>query len=199
MADSDNSTTVPVVTPRGKRWGSAIARSADCELARTTTVADPVVALSQAWAEAHAATAAHCLKQQQLETALLARSSEDVDGQSASKAGGRGSMRRAYADAKAAEALTSAREQELLERLARAPALSLAGIAAKLSVIVTEAEDNTDLADFPVAHVQSALADLRRLMGGVIVDPCLAPEDHRADVGAADLCCSQRDVSQQEM
>lgn len=75
-------------------------------------------------------------------------------------------MRRAYADAKAAEALAGAREQELLERLARAPALSLAGIAAKLSVIAIEAEDNTDLADFPVSHVRSALADLQRLMGG---------------------------------
>ncbi|MCV9937315.1 hypothetical protein OIU35_13215 [Boseaceae bacterium BT-24-1] len=156
------------------------------------------MALSQAWAEAHAATAAHCLKQQQLETALLGSSSEGVDGQSASRAGGRGGIRRAYAEAKAAEALTSGREQELLERLARTPALSLAGIAAKLSVIVTEAEDNTDLADFPVAHVQSALADLRRLMGGAIVDSCLAPEDYRADVGRADLCRSQRDVFQQE-
>jgi len=105
-------------------------------------------------------------------------------------------MRRAYADAKAAEALAGAREQELLERLARAPALSLAGIAAKLSVIVTEADDNTDLADFPVAHVRSALEDLRRLIGEAIVDPCLAPEDDRADVGGADL--SQRDVFQQE-
>lgn len=198
MADSDNSTTVPVVTPGGTCWTSPIARSADCELARTTTLADPVVALSQAWAEAHAATAAHCLEQQQLETALLGSSSEGVDGQSANEVGGRGSMRRAYADAKAAEALAGAREQELLERLARAPALSLAGIAAKLSVIVTEAEDNTDLADFPVAHVRSALADLRRLIGEAIVDPCLAAEDDRADVGGADLCRSQRDVFQQE-
>lgn len=107
-------------------------------------------------------------------------------------------MRRAYADAKAAEALAAAREQELLERVARTPALSLAGIAAKLSVIVTEAENNTDLADFPVAHVRSALADLRRLIGGAIVDLCLAAEDDSADVGGADLCRSQRNVFQQE-
>jgi len=157
------------------------------------------LALSQAWTEAHAATAAHCLKQQQLETALLERrgSSEGVDGQPASRAGRRGGMRQAYAEAKAAEALASAREQELLERLARTPAISLAGIAAKLSVIATEAEDNTDLADFPVSHVRSALEDLRRLMGAGTVDPGPAPADDRAEVGGRDLCGAEQ-VGQRE-
>lgn len=200
MADSDNSTTVPFVTPGRKRWTAAIARSADCEPPQTTALLDPALALSQAWTEAHSATAAQCLKQQRLETELLGRGSfaESVDGQPASRAGRRGGMRRAYADAKAAEALAGAREQELLERLARTPAISLAGIAAKLSVIAIEAEENTDLADFPVSHVRSALEDLRRLMGGAIVESSPAPEDDRADVGGPDLCRSQRDVFQQE-
>lgn len=196
MADSDNTTTVPFVTPGRQRWMAPIARSADCEPAHSTMVADPALSVSQAWTEAHAATAAQCRKQQQLETALLGSSSESVDGQPASRAGRRGGMRRAYAEAKAAEALAGAREQELLERLARTPALSLAGIAAKLSVIAIEAEDNTDLTDFPMAHVQSALADLQRLMGGETVDPCPTPEG--ADGGGADLCRGQRDVFQQE-
>lgn len=190
MADSDNSTTVPFVTPGRKRWTTPIARSADREPAHSTTLADPALVLSQAWTEAHAAMAAHCLKQQQLETALLERGSfaESVDGQPASRAGGRDSMRRAYAEAKAAEALAGAREQELLQRLARTPAISLAGIAAKLSVIAIEAEDNTDLADFPVSHVRSALEDLRRLMGGGTVDSCPASSDDCAEVGEPDLC-----------
>lgn len=156
------------------------------------------MSVSQAWIEAHAAAAEQCLKQQRLETELLKSSSATVDGKLANRAQERGGTRRAYAEAKAAEALAGARERELLERVARTPALSLAGVAAKLSVIVTEAEDNTDLSDFPVAHVRSALADLRRLMGGAIVGPCLAAEDDRADVGAADLCRSQCDVFQQE-
>lgn len=192
MADSDNSTTVPSVTPGRQRWTAPTARSAACSRLQTTNFADPALAVSQAWTEAHAETAAQCLKQQQLETALLGSSSESVDGKPAHRAGGRGGLGRAYAKAKAAEALAAAREHELLERLARTPATSLAGIAAKLSVIATEAEDNTDLADFPVSHVRSALEDLRRLMGGGAVDSYPAPADDRAEVGGPDLCHAQR-------
>mgnify|MGYP003388715804 CR=1 FL=1 len=107
-------------------------------------------------------------------------------------------MRRAFAEAKAAEALASAREQELLECLARTPANSLAGVVAKLSVIVTEAEDNTDLTDFPVAHVRSALADLLRLMDQAIVDPCPLPNDGRQDVSGPGLCRTQSQRIQRE-
>jgi len=173
MADSDNSTTVPFVTTALQRWTAPTARSANSEPAHATTLADPALALSQAWADAHSATAAQCLKQQQLETALLERrsSAELVDGQPASRAGRRRGMRRAYEEAKAAEALAGAHEQELLERLARTPAISLAGVAAKLSVIATEAEENTDLTDFPGPHIRSALEDLRRLMAWGTVDP----------------------------
>lgn len=198
MADSDNSTTVPFVTSGRQRWTAPTARSADCSRPQTTTFADPALGLAQAWTEAHAAMAEQCLKQQQLETALLGRSSESVDGQPVSRAGGRGGMRRAYAEAKAAEALAGAREQELLERLARTPAISLAGIAAKLSVIAIEAEDNTDLADFPLSHVRSALEDLRRLIGGGTVGSCPAPADDRADVGGPDLCRARRQLIQRE-
>ena len=200
MADSDNTTTVPFVTPGRKSWTPPTARSADCEPTHTTTLADPALALSLAWTEAHAAMAEQCLKQQRLETALLARrsSSESVDGKPASRAGRRDGIRRAYAEAKAAEALAGAHEQELLERLARTPANSLAGIAAKLSVIAIEAEDNTDLTDFPVLHVRSALEDLRRLMDRTIVHSCPAPEENREGLGRTDLCRAQRRVIQRE-
>jgi len=196
MADSDNTTTVPSVTLARESRMTSASRFADDGGART----DLALALSLAWTEAHSATAEQCLKQQRLETALLERrsSSEGVDGKPVRRAGRRGRMRRAYAEAKAAEALAGAHEQELLERLARTPANSLAGIAAKLSVIAIEAEENTDLTDFPVSHVRSALEDLRRLMGGAIVDSCPAPEDDREDVGGADLCRAQRQVIQRE-
>lgn len=200
MADSDNTTTLPFVTLGRKSWTTPITRSADCEPTYTTALADPALALSLAWTEAHAAMAEQCLKQQRLETALLERrsSSQGVDGNPASRAGRRDGMRRAYAEAKAAEALAGAREQELLERLARTPANSLAGIAAKLSVIAIEAEDNTDLTDFPVSHVRSALEDLRRLIGRTIVDSCPAPESDRENLGRTDLCRAQRQVIQRE-
>lgn len=142
--------------------------------------------------------AAQCLKQQRLESELLGSSSESGDGQPASRAGRRGGLKRAYADAKAAEALAGAREQELLERLARTPATSLAGIAAKLSVIAIEAQDNTDLTDFPVSHVRSALEDLRRLIGGGTLDLGPAPADDRAEVGGPDLCRGQVQFMQRE-
>ncbi len=180
MADSDNTTTLPSVT-LGRETSTI--RSADCAPTRT----DPALALSQACTEAHVAMAEQCLKQQRLETELLerSRSAGNVDGKPAGRAGRRDGMRRAYAEAKAAEALAAARERELLERLARTPASSLAGVAAKLSVIVTEAQDNTDLTDFPVSHVRSALEDLRRLMKRGTVDACPGPEGNREDVGGS--------------
>ncbi|MGQ2905749.1 MAG: hypothetical protein ACT6RL_18275 [Neoaquamicrobium sediminum] len=139
------------------------------------THTDPAWSLSQAWIQAHAAMAEHCLRQQRLETELLecGQSSQNVDGKPARRAGGRGGIKRAYAKAKAAEALAAAREQELLERLPMTPAHSLAGIAAKLTVILTELEDNTDLTDFPAPHLRSALEDLKRLMGQANVDASL--------------------------
>lgn len=183
MADSDNTTTLPSVTLGRESWMTSMTRPADCAPTHT----DPALALSQAWTEAHAAAAEECLRQQRLETELMQRrrSSGNVDGKPAGRAGGRDGMRRAYAEAKAAEALASAREQELLERLARTPASSLAGVAAKLSVIVTEAQDNTDLTDFPVPHVRSALEDLRRLMKRGTVDACPGPEGNREDFGGS--------------
>lgn len=192
MADSDNTTTVPSVTLARESRMTSASRFADFGAGRT----DLALALSQAWTEAHSATAEHCLMQQRLETELLEsrQCSGNVDGQPASRAGRRGGMRRAYANAKAAEALADAREHELLERLARTPAISLAGIVAKLTVIATEAEENTDLADFPVPHIRSALEDLRRLMGEAIVDSSPVPEDDREDLSGPDLCSAQRQV-----
>ena len=168
MADSDNTTTLPSVTPSRKSRMTSTARFADCG----TTHTDPALTLSRAWTEAHAAMAEQCLRQQRLETELLkcGQSSQNVDGKPARRAGGRSGIKRAYAKAKAAEALAVAREQELLERLPLTPAHSLAGIAAKLTVILTEVEDNTDLTDFPARHLRSALEDLLRLMGQANVD-----------------------------
>lgn len=47
--------------------------------------------------------------------------------------------------------------------IATTPTQSLAGVVAKIAVILREATDNTDLCEFPLPHIRSALADLRRL------------------------------------
>ncbi|MGN6097508.1 MAG: hypothetical protein ACTHP8_14860 [Bosea sp. (in: a-proteobacteria)] len=158
------------------------------------------MAVALAWTEAHAATAEQCLRQQRLETELLERgsSADGIDGQATGGAGRVDGTRPAYAAAKALEALAVAHEEELLERLARTPATSLAGIAAKLSVIVTEAEENADLTDFPVPHVRSALEDLRRLMRQANADPCRAAGNDGEVVGSPDLGPAQRQIIQQE-
>ncbi len=194
MADSDNTTTVPFVTPGRKRRTEPKARSADWARARATTVADPAIAVSLAWTEAHAATAEQCLRQQRLETELIERgsSADGVDGQATGGAGRVGRTRRTYAVAKAVEALAVAHEEELLERLARTPATSLAGVAAKLSVIVTEAEENADPTDFPVPHIRSALEDIRRLMRQANADPGQAAGNDGEVVGSPDPAPAQR-------
>jgi hypothetical protein len=58
----------------------------------------------------------------------------------------------------------------LLEKMANTPAVSMAGVVAKLAVVVREAEDNTDLSDFPLPQIRSALADLRKLADETIGD-----------------------------
>jgi hypothetical protein len=51
----------------------------------------------------------------------------------------------------------------LLAEIATTPTQSLPGVVAKIAVILREATDNTDLCEFPLPHIRSALADLRRL------------------------------------
>lgn len=167
MADSDDTTTLPSVT-RARKISAT-------DLDDREESADPTLTASLAWIEAHTTTIGHCLNQQRIETALR-RGGRDNKG-----------MRRAYLEALAAEEDAAAKEQALLERLARTPANSLAGVAAKLSVIVWETGDNTDLSDFPVEHVRSALDDIQRLMDqatfeqllvlvpGISTDGCLEP------------------------
>ncbi|TIN91703.1 MAG: hypothetical protein E5Y06_26735 [Mesorhizobium sp.] len=58
---------------------------------------------------------------------------------------------------------TDADRYALLDKIAVTPAQPLAGVIAKLAVVVREASDNTDLCEFPLPHIRSALADLRRL------------------------------------
>ncbi|TGV15532.1 hypothetical protein EN816_07215 [Mesorhizobium sp. M8A.F.Ca.ET.173.01.1.1] len=68
-----------------------------------------------------------------------------------------------HLDAETAEEDNAAKADALLTEIAATPARSLAGVIAKLAVVVREANDNTDIFEFPLPHIRSALADLRRL------------------------------------
>lgn len=114
--------------------------------------ADPALIASLAWAEAHDLTQARCFAQQDIDTVLCAGGDDD------------GRLEQDHANAQAAEQDAADQEAVLLGKLAATPAISLAGIAAKLAVVIRETEDNTDLTDFPVTQVRSALDDLNRLM-----------------------------------
>jgi hypothetical protein len=69
-----------------------------------------------------------------------------------------------YSVAKEAEDHAAAEQGLLLAQLAKTPARSLVGIAAKLLVILREAEESGDPSDFPVPHIRSTLNDLQKLV-----------------------------------
>jgi hypothetical protein len=68
-----------------------------------------------------------------------------------------------YSATKEAEQQAAEKEQILLDELARTPARTIAGVIAKLAVILREVEDNHDASDFPLPHIRSALEDLTRV------------------------------------
>ncbi|TPI26632.1 hypothetical protein FJW08_27025 [Mesorhizobium sp. B3-2-1] len=105
---------------------------------------------------------ASCVRQQQAEEDLFESgallSTGDVIGR------GEGDIAdRSYLDARSTEEGDAEKAEALLTEVAATPAESLAGVIAKLAVVVREASDNTDIFEFPLPHIRSALADLRRL------------------------------------
>jgi hypothetical protein len=68
-----------------------------------------------------------------------------------------------YSATKEAEQQADEREQLLLDELASTPARTIAGVIAKLSVVLRDVEDNRDASDFPLLHIRSVLEDLTRL------------------------------------
>ncbi|TPI48490.1 hypothetical protein FJ946_19505 [Mesorhizobium sp. B2-4-7] len=104
---------------------------------------------------------ASCVRQQQAEEGLLERGALFSVGEVPGR--GEGADADRYLDARTAEQSEAEKADALLDKIAVTSAQSLAGVIAKLAVIVREAADNTDLCEFPLPHIRSALADLRRL------------------------------------
>jgi hypothetical protein len=73
-------------------------------------------------------------------------------------------------DARTTEQHDAEKADALLAEIAATPAQSLAGVIAKLAVVVREANDNSDISEFPLSHIRSALADLQRLIDDPISD-----------------------------
>lgn len=130
---------------------------------------DPVVALSLAWLHAHVAMLASCVRQQQAEDDLFEGGALLSTGAVIGR--GEGDITDCgYLHARSTEEGDAEKAEALLTEIAATPAESLAGIIAKLAVVVREASDNTDLCEFPLPHIRSALADLRRLTHDAICD-----------------------------
>lgn len=68
-----------------------------------------------------------------------------------------------YSATKEAEQQAAEKEQLLLDELAITPARTIAGVIAKLAVVLRDVEDNRDASDFPLPHIRSVLEDLTRV------------------------------------
>ncbi|WP_246672429.1 hypothetical protein [Mesorhizobium sp. B3-1-6] len=130
---------------------------------------DPVVALSLDWIHAHVAMLASGVRQQQTEEDLFESGAPLSTGDVIVRGEGNIANPRDV-DARTAEQDDAEKADALLAEIAATPARSLAGVIAKLAVVVREAKDNTDIVEFPLPQIRSALADLRRLTHDAICD-----------------------------
>ena len=158
MADSDNTTTLSRVI----RTNAIVGRVATLYSPNNLgggEASDPAIVMWCEWRAAHAITEQLCRCQQRLEVDLrLGRGSE--------------------ADYKAvlrAESAAGARALDLLEQFSETPAASLAGVAAKLGVVLTEGQPSEDDAEFPWPQLRSVLEDIVRL--GRLTEPAAAQTD----------------------
>ena len=131
---------------------------------------DPALILSLAWIEAKATTLASCVQQQEAETELMKDGGCPFISTEVPESGEGRIAEVRYLAARKVELENATKAEILLEKIATTPAISLAGVVAKLAVVVREAEDNSDLFEFPLPHIRSALADLRRLTDETIGD-----------------------------
>ncbi|WP_395447954.1 hypothetical protein ACHMW7_24100 [Aminobacter sp. UC22_36] len=188
MADSDNTTALPFVIQGGRRKSCAVddvTRSNDATRAeRLLTPVDPCVVLLQEWEQAHHMAVVLCRLQQRLEIRIrnalrTASAHGEADATSAAEAVAPVDRQTrwdefdqevGYSRARAAEAQAVEAEEEILDAVAATPAQSLAGLVAKLKIIVGGGDSMGDTSAFPWPQIQSVLVDLNEL-GDVEVLP----------------------------
>ncbi|MDH4984469.1 hypothetical protein QEZ47_02630 [Aminobacter anthyllidis] len=191
MADSDNTTALPFVTQEGRRKSCAVdddTRGASVAVAATPmerfaarllAPLDPCVVLLQEWEQAHHMAVVLCRLQQRLEIRI--RNALGPTEPSGGPGNNQQGMPQAsvltdrqarwdeidqkvgYSRTRAAEAQAVEAEEEILDAVAATPAQSLAGVIAKLKIIVGGGENMGDTSAFPWPQIQSVLADLQAL------------------------------------
>ncbi|WP_245340396.1 hypothetical protein [Mesorhizobium sp. WSM4313] len=159
MADSDNTTSLPFVIGQqgGKRNGPAGAEM------------DPALSLWGEWHQAQYVSLLLCRVQQRLEARIMASTGIQVltSGKSVSRRmqGATPGARAEYEVACEAEVFAMTEALRFQDSIPGVTALSLAGIIAKLEMIVGADRDIGDPTDFPWPHIASVLRDLKALAG----------------------------------
>jgi hypothetical protein len=172
MADSDNTTTLPFVTRREKRrivvFNHAV-RDGNAEVGDLFEGGDPAAAAARLWRDAQARSLKLCRRQQRLEATLMRSVGSPHAAGAAHEAEARAARWRqmdrelGYSRAKDSEERAAKAAEQLLYKLARTPAGSIAGVIAKLDVVLRAARTHDQSSDFPWVQLRSVLADLRRL------------------------------------
>ncbi|WP_292114255.1 hypothetical protein [Mesorhizobium sp.] len=130
---------------------------------------DPAMDLWAAWRRAQHTSQVLCRVQQRLETRIISNTGiqvltpGEITKQPTQVVAPEGV--RQYAVAQEAEVLAMTEALKLQDALPEVAALSLAGILAKLEVIVGADRDIGDPTDFPWPHLASVLTDLKAIAG----------------------------------
>ncbi|HEV2503717.1 MAG TPA: hypothetical protein VGV39_11615 [Mesorhizobium sp.] len=146
MADSDNTTTLSIVTRSKATAGQPVLTFSPNN---SEVDADPAAVVWGKWRATQDEVDRLCRHQQRLEAEHRAGAGGVDD----------------YAAALHAENTAGEQAIELLKRLSQTPAVSLAGVAAKLDVVLGEGQPSEDDDEFPWPLIRSALADLIRIGG----------------------------------
>lgn len=144
MADSDNTTTLSIVTRSKTTAGQSFVTFSS---KNPEAGSDPAAALWGKWRAAQEEVERLFRHQQRLEAGHRVRAGGVDD----------------YAAALLAEKTAGKQAIELLKRLSQTPAVSLAGVAAKLDAVLGEGQPSEDDDEFPWSLIRSALADLIRI------------------------------------
>lgn len=167
MADSDNTTSLPFVTHRGRDQVDVsrgiISRSfigGGGLLA--SSEADPVLLLAESWHNAHKHALELCERHQVIETKLIAESGSVSTGDGTQANNWAIADRDlSYSAIQAAERRAVENADLILRQLTGARASSLQGVIAKLEVVLSQSEIGDGPADFPWPQIRSAVADLK--------------------------------------
>ncbi|MDF1631416.1 hypothetical protein [Mycoplana sp. MJR14] len=160
MADSDNSRTLPTVI-RGE-FHSFVAASLPTSHSASRPLLpdrgdDPALAVWTQWCATWKRLCESVLRQQQLETTLISYVWRSPHEQAAAS--------QAYEEALQAEACAFVAEADAAGALWGTPALSIAGVAAKLHAAVTKWQPSPTSRHEPWPQIRSAIDDLLRIDG----------------------------------